>query len=596
MSKELKKHMAGSFLFILGALAIFGLSLPYPFFVFDDSLHIVTNSKMSSFSIENLIWYWQNSKTPLIFNFWQILSGLFGQNSAWEFRLVNIILHGINSYLVYVWIKKIAPRIFLLPEKQESYYNLSALAGALVFLAHPLHTEVVVWVSAQKDSLVSLCGLLSFIFYLDAFEKEKKSLYYNALTFIFFLIGVLVKPSILPLVLAYLWLDIALFKISFSKLLPRYFHFLILGSIIAFLHLKELYATSSNITFLNKALVAFDSIRLTLFNTFFPFDLKFDYQRTLTIITYQISNSTSYQISIVFVGIFIYLAFISYYKNFWKPFHYAMGLFIILLSINMGFIPFLFQNISTVADRYAYFPFIGFSLLVSWVSWLALIRFPKKIIVYSVLGFFLLGQIGLSINQASYWSSSSNLIKRSVQSTYLSFASVVSLGVALDSEGHPSEAIEYFKAALQIAPNNSEAYEHLFKSLVNANKLEEATQVLIEITNKKLPNTTPHFLIDVAKYYLKSDEIFKAEEVILKAESISKANEDQYLSGSIKSLRNTFEIQKKIKIYNALWFIGTLEFERKNFQETKKLFAEAMKLIPDGKHQQEMYLILDKIK
>ena len=74
------------------------------------------------------------------------------------------------------WIKKISSRIFLLPEKQESYYSISALVGALFFLVHPLHTEVVVWVSAQKDSLVSLCGLLSFIFYLDAFEKEKKRL------------------------------------------------------------------------------------------------------------------------------------------------------------------------------------------------------------------------------------------------------------------------------------------------------------------------------------------------------------------------------------------------------------------------------------
>lgn len=596
MSKELKKHLILTLLFILGALAIFGISLPYPFFVFDDSIHIVNNTRVSFFNLENIIWHWQNSKTPLIFNFWQMLALIFGTDSAWGFRLANIIIHGINSYLVYIWIKILSRKTFDSFDQQKSFGEISAFIGAIFFLVHPLHTEVVVWVSAQKDSFVTLFGMLSFIFYFKAFDQKKKSVQHNVTAFIFFLLGVLVKPSILPLVFVYLWLDITLFKISFSKILPRYFHYFILGSIIAFLHLKELYAATPNITFINKALVAFDSIRLTLFNTVFPFDLKFDYQRTLNIISYQISNSTSYQISIVLVGIFVYLAFISYYKKFWRPFHYSMGVFIILLSINMGFIPFLFQNISTVADRYAYFPSIGFSLFISWLTWLALKRFNKKIFVYAILGIFLVSEAALSLNQARYWSSSSNLIKRSVQSTYLSFASVVSLGVALDTEGHPSEATEYFKAALQLAPDNAEAYEHLFKSLVNANKLEDATQVLIEISQKKIPSSSAHFLIDVAKYYLKGGEIFKAEEVIQNVETLADANEDSYLKGEVKSLRTTFETQKKEKIYNALWFIGTLEYERKNYAETKKLFKEALSLIPDGKHQQQIYVILDKIK
>jgi len=596
MHEKLKSPTLIFFSFAVTAFTLFGISLSYPFFVFDDSTHITNNIKMGQLSWENLSWYWQHSKTPLIFNFWQLISFFFGTESATPFRFFSIVIHTLNSFLVFIWLKKILTYCLPKDELQNnfSHYHLSALLGALFFLIHPIHTEVIVWVSSLKDSLTFLGAILSFLFYLKAHSKPNDEIKFLIISFFFFLIALLVKPSVLPLVIVYIWLDITLFSIPFSKILPRYFHFLILGSIVAFMHLKVLQNTGNHLSLLGKSLMAFDAIRLTLFNMLFPFDLRFDYQRTFSIISYQISNLFSYQLSIILVGIFIYVSFISLYKEKWKPFHYSMGIFIILLSINMGFIPFMFQNISNVADRYAYLPSLGFSLFFSWISWHLFKRFSNikqaLIIPLSILLVFSI----LSMKQTRDWKLSSTLIKKSVENTYLSFAAMISLGVALDSEGHPREAIEYFKTAKKLSPENMEANEHLFSSYINANLLDEAAKVLLEMTNKKMAKTSSHVFVDIARFYLESDEVFKAEDAILKLEELAKLEGSELLFASAKTLRQKIKRKKDEKIYRSLWLIGNLKLERGQKKEGFELLKKAQILNPSGRYETQIQALLKK--
>jgi Tfp pilus assembly protein PilF len=76
---------------------------------------------------------------------------LFGQR-AWGFHLVNVLLHGSASVLVllvgFQWF--------------GSRKNIALIAG-LLFAAHPVHVEVVAWVSGRSDLLLGLFLLLALL-------------------------------------------------------------------------------------------------------------------------------------------------------------------------------------------------------------------------------------------------------------------------------------------------------------------------------------------------------------------------------------------------------------------------------------------------
>ncbi len=284
MNKSFYEHLTTLIIFMSGAFLLYFISLQYPFFVFDDSTHITLNQRVLELSLENFFWFWDNSKTPIIFNFWQLQTLLFGAENPTGFRIVSLLLHGINSFLVCYWLMLLLK--YFIPQKQYTsfQYSIPALTGGLFFLIHPIHIESVVWISAQKDLLTFTFALSSFIFYLKTQEKDLRFVYYSALSFVLFCAGVLTKPSILPLCLVYIWLDLTLFSTALSKILSRYFHYALLGLSISFLYFKSLQNFGFQQSVLSKILVALDAIRLTLFNILSPHNLKFDYQRTVSVI------------------------------------------------------------------------------------------------------------------------------------------------------------------------------------------------------------------------------------------------------------------------------------------------------------------------
>ncbi len=76
------------------------------------------------------------------------------------YHLFNIFLHAVNSVLVF----------YLL----LYFFSVwSSFWGALVFSAHPVHTEAVSWISGKPYLLSTLFILASFLLYLSANSKDK---------------------------------------------------------------------------------------------------------------------------------------------------------------------------------------------------------------------------------------------------------------------------------------------------------------------------------------------------------------------------------------------------------------------------------------
>jgi Flp pilus assembly protein TadD len=106
----------------------------------------------------------------------------------WGYHLLNVLLHGVNGLLVYELTRRYTGRRPL------------SLFTALLFVAHPVHTEAVSYVAGRPELLATAFLLLAWIASLD--RAQRRSAY--PLSLLSFLAALLSKESaiVLPAILA----------------------------------------------------------------------------------------------------------------------------------------------------------------------------------------------------------------------------------------------------------------------------------------------------------------------------------------------------------------------------------------------------------
>jgi len=166
MRKKLSKAIVEYFpwiLLILG-LVVYGAALLNGF-VWDDEEQVVNNPSIRS--LANIPYLFTQSTfntgggagmaglyyKPIMPLFFTLIYRFFGLN-AWGYHLVQIVIHIINSYLIYL--------IF----QHFSQKKLLAAILSLIFLVHPANTETVLYISGLQDVLFMFFGLLAFYFVL----------------------------------------------------------------------------------------------------------------------------------------------------------------------------------------------------------------------------------------------------------------------------------------------------------------------------------------------------------------------------------------------------------------------------------------------
>jgi len=154
----------------------------------DDGVYVIHNQLLHDLSWQGLvnIFSYGDDFQRLINNYHPLttlslalnyqLSGL----SPASYQTTNMILHGFNAMLVFVFVWLLAGRK-LLP----------AAIAAFLFAVHPVHVESVAWVSERKDVLYTLFFLAGLITYLKYLEDEKT--WKLVLAFLFFILSCLSK-------------------------------------------------------------------------------------------------------------------------------------------------------------------------------------------------------------------------------------------------------------------------------------------------------------------------------------------------------------------------------------------------------------------
>lgn len=163
--------------------AVYLPALKNGFVNLDDDRYVEKNvklfmeSKAASFAIPE--GYHMGNYHPFTMVGYKIIYG-FAQLDPFDYHLVNMLIHVLNTLLAFFFIQKLTRR------------NELAFAAALLFGVHAIHVESVAWISELKDLLYAFFFFGSLICYLQYIDKNNGKKFY-AYALILFLCSLLSK-------------------------------------------------------------------------------------------------------------------------------------------------------------------------------------------------------------------------------------------------------------------------------------------------------------------------------------------------------------------------------------------------------------------
>ncbi|MBC8172816.1 MAG: hypothetical protein H7X71_02825 [Chitinophagales bacterium] len=114
--------------------------------------------------------------------------------TGWDpfyFYLTNILIHALNSFLVYLVCKK----WFAVEGRADAY----ALIAGLIFLTYPSHSEAILWAIGRGISLAVTFSLLAMIVFISETNRPLK--YFLVCTFYFLAMASYESAILLPFIL-----------------------------------------------------------------------------------------------------------------------------------------------------------------------------------------------------------------------------------------------------------------------------------------------------------------------------------------------------------------------------------------------------------
>jgi tetratricopeptide (TPR) repeat protein len=473
-------------------------------FNYDDQYIIVDNPHYRGLGLEQLAWMF----TTFHMGHYQPLSWvtlgfdylLWGENPR-GYHLTNILLHVANALLVFLLALAlhgarplcdgpVRPGRPDRPAGSASDWMVrgAAAAAALLFALHPLRVESVAWITERRDVLSSFFLLLAVLFYLyrhgGAAPARPRVWYALALTA--FTLSLLSRALAvtLPAVLLVLdwyplerlgrtgagWWSAAARRVYLEKI-----PFVVLATIFGVLAPLAQQAAGAQAllaehSILERLAQACYGLVFYLWKTVVPVGLSPLYEIPPTMIL----RSAKYIVpATVVLGAL--LAGLRWGRR-WPWLTVVVLLYTLLLSPVLGLLQ---AGPQEVADRYSYLPSVGWAILAGrgllWLWERPRLRGPAA----AGAGAMLLCLVGLSTltwRQNAVWRTSESLWAHAVRHTPSPMTHRSLAGVYAQA-GRLPEAIEQYRASLQLAPRDATVVRDLVKALADTGRPDEAAQV-----------------------------------------------------------------------------------------------------------------------
>jgi tetratricopeptide (TPR) repeat protein len=190
-------------------------------FVYDDDVQIVLNPRIRSFAnvgaafTEN---FWAFNSSSSFSNYFRPLQTItymagyaVGGLAPSVYHGINIVIHALASLAAF-WLGR-----------QLFRTGSIALWGALLFAAHPMHTETVAWIAGLTDAGCGLFYFLSLAAYLRSRHDERGAWNWRLLSLSSFLLALFYKEMALTLPLLIILTDLTIRRKGYGDSVPERF-------------------------------------------------------------------------------------------------------------------------------------------------------------------------------------------------------------------------------------------------------------------------------------------------------------------------------------------------------------------------------------
>lgn len=429
-----KPYLSCLILFVL-SLTIYMKTLGFDFIPsWDDTEYVLENTRVHGLTFENITLIFSSAYfsnyAPLHLLSYAVDFSLWGL-SAKGFHLTNILIHALNSALVFVLARRITGNGFA-----------SFVAGAL-FAFHPLNVENAAWVSERKTLLTSAFSFGSILAYIS-FRQNKKAGFY-ILSLALFILALLSKPLavVLPLALA----SYEIFLRKNWRALKWTVPCFALALVLSFVAFKA----HSDASALESSSLSADVLLNVVYPTMLPI-----YWEYIRLIIWPSGQSGfydavlhSFREPVVMVALAAWTTvFIAVLWKGGRQVRFWFFWFWIWLLPVSNIIPLPVYY----ADRYMYMPAIGFFVLFGLLMSLAgrLINFKTAAIVSAcvIIAFGAASFIRMDVwkDEVAFWEDTA--IKSPGQ-----YKAQLNLGYAYDMKGRFDEAEKAYQEAVRIYPD-----------------------------------------------------------------------------------------------------------------------------------------------
>ena len=173
LSNRFSSHWLALIVIGFSALVIYSNIYNNPF-VFDDGSHIVENSTIRDLS--NYLSPVKLLEPRAIVDFTFALNYRFGELNVFGYHLVNILIHILNGFLVYILVSAVLKQrsgcssasSALISDSPDVSIRIMSLFAALIFVVHPIQTQAVTYTVQRYASMAAMFYMASVLFYLKA--------------------------------------------------------------------------------------------------------------------------------------------------------------------------------------------------------------------------------------------------------------------------------------------------------------------------------------------------------------------------------------------------------------------------------------------
>lgn len=410
---------------VIATLAFIALGfLPFIFnlndqFVSDDwdFLHLTANSDQPLYSYFFSNYYGENSGgsyRPMVNVFWSVGYNFFGLNS-FGYHFLNIAFHTLNIFLIFLIVKN-------LPWFRREKRKILAWLSAIIFAVLPNHSAAVSWISVVNDTMMTNLFLLSLLFFLFSYKKQRFSKLYYVFSLVSCALSLLTKemgitlPAILGIFVLYDLFknqDYSLDKIKNAVFyLTPYAFLVILFFIIRYFSIGLLFDSYVGSTHLSYVKVV-RSISSMFFSNFFTDSLR------MLSTGFFYSNYLAAPIAVCCIFILLIL---TGKERKWPafPFFLLVAFLISLIPVLQFTVNYTPAYINQEGARYAYLPSVFIAVLVAYIFQSSLfyikkrgkiLRFAGILFYFFILLFFTFQLVGQNMK----WDKSSKLANKAIE-------------------------------------------------------------------------------------------------------------------------------------------------------------------------------------